>query len=219
MSAVDPRVRLSHDQREALAAFLLDRFRGWVVEKTDVAVIVITARLFGVLRLLGMNVPGEGEFMTRYWTTLGPVVFMPRGAGLLGEHLRVLAHEVGHVVQFWRDPLGLVGRYFTKRGRAELEAEAERAAIEVWWLLTGELPASREALDVVRHGYALDDAPGPHDDHADLTRDLLETAVTSVRNGVISTDVGLAVAGWLTQRAPEAMVGRFFGTVPTGGAS
>lgn len=82
-----------------------------------------------------------------------------------------------HVVQFWRDPLGLVGKYFTKRGRAELEAEAERAAIEVWWLLTGELPASREALDVVRHGYAMDQGEGPHDDHAALTRDLLETAV------------------------------------------
>jgi len=202
-------MKLSPDQREALAAFLLERFRAWTVEKTDVAVIVIVARVFGVLRLLGMNLPSEGEFMTRFWTTLGPVVFTPRGVGRLGEHLRVLAHEIGHVVQFWRDPLGLVAKYLTKRGRAELEAEAERAALEVWWLLTGELPASREALDVTRHGYAMDHGDGDHDDHADLTRDLLETAVVSVRNGVLSTDVGIAVAGWLVQRAPEAMVGRF----------
>ena len=212
-------MKLTPDQREALAAFLLDRFRLWAVEKTDFDAVLGVARVFGVLRVLGANVPSEGEFVGRFWTTLGPVIFMPRCAGLLGEHLRVLSHEVEHGVQFWRNPLGLVAKYLSKRGRAELEAEAERAAIEVWWLLTGEIPASRADLDVTRHGYALDDAPGEHDDHADLTRDLLETAVTSVRNGVLSTDVGLAVAGWLTQRAPEAMVGRFFGTVPAGGAS
>lgn len=195
-------MKLTPALREALASFLLERFRLWPIEKTDLDAVAVTARVFGVLALLGMNVPTEAEFMDRYWTTLGPVIFMPRGTGLLGEHLRVLSHEATHGVQFWRDPLGLVSKYLTSKGRAELEAEAERGAIEVWWLLTGELPASREELEVTRHGYALDD------DHAALTRELLETALVSVKNGVLSTDVGLAVAGWLVQRAPEAMVGR-----------
>ncbi len=201
-------MKLTPDLREALAAFLLDRFGAWAVEKSDVTAVAVVARVFGVLRLLGVNLPSEGEFMDRFWTTLGPVIFAPRGAGMLGGRLRVLSHEVEHVVQWRRDPLGFVAKYLSRKGRAELEAEAERAAIEVWWLLTGETPATRADLDVTRHGYALDDAPGAHDDHADLTRDLLETAVVSVRNGVLSTDVGLAVAGWLVQRAPEAMVGR-----------
>lgn len=195
-------MKLTPDQREALASFLLDRFRLWAVEKTDFDAVSVVARVFGVLALIGVNVPTERDFMERFWTTLGPVIFMPRGAGLLGEHLRVLSHEVEHGVQFWRDPLGFVTKYLSTRGRAELEAEAERAAIEVWWLLTGEVPASRDDLEVTRHGYALDD------DHAALTRELLETAVTSVRNGVLSTDVGIAAAGWLVRRAPEAMVGR-----------
>jgi hypothetical protein len=116
--------------------------------------------------------------------------------------MRVLAHEVTHVVQFWRDGVSFLVRYCTSRGRAELEAEAERAAIEVWWLLTGTLPESLDALAITRHGYALDES------HAQLTTDLLETAVVSVSKGVISTDVGLEVLAWLKQFAPAAIVGK-----------
>ena len=206
-------MKLSAAQRSALAAFLLERFRCVVRSKGDAQEVALAAQLFDVARLFGARVPATADFLDRYWTTVGPVIFRPRGqTDDLGEHLRVISHEIEHVVGFWRDPAGFVARYGTKVGRAELEAEAERAAIEVGGLLPGELPASRDDLDVTRHGYALDDASGAHDDHADLTRDLLETAVTSTRAGVLSTDVGLAVAGWLVQRAPEALLGRFAAT-------
>jgi hypothetical protein len=75
-------------------------------------------------------------------------------------------------------------------------------------MLTGELPADLASLDICRHGYALSTAPGEHDDNADLTRDLLEQAVTSVRAGVVSTDVGLATLAWLRGNAPDAIAGR-----------
>jgi hypothetical protein len=198
-------VKLSPSQRAALAQHLLSRFRAVVRSKGDAQEIAVAAVIFDVARLFGVGVPTTADFLDRYWTTLGPVIFRPRGqTDDLGERLRVLAHEVTHVVEFWRDPLAFVAKYLTKRGRAELEAEAERAAIEVWWLLTGELPASLDDLDATRHGYALDDGPGAHDDHADLTRDLLETAVTSVRAGVLSTDVGLEVSAWLATSAQSA---------------
>jgi hypothetical protein len=113
----------------------------------------------------------------------------------------VLCHELTHVVQFWRDPVDFVGRYLTSKGRAELEAEAERGACEAWWILTGGAPADLGAVDITRHGYALDDS------HADLTRDLLEQAVTSVRAGVLSTDVGIEVAQWVRANAPESQAG------------
>ncbi|WP_196300479.1 hypothetical protein, partial [Streptococcus pneumoniae] len=86
----------------------------------------------------------------------------------LPPHLRVLLHELTHAVQFWRSPLDFLRRYLTSTGRAELEAEAERGAVEGWWVLTGTIPADLGAVDITRHGYALDDS------HADLTRDLLE---------------------------------------------
>ncbi len=110
-------------------------------------------------------------------------------------------------MQFWRDPVGFVAKYLTAKGRAELEAEAERGAIEVWWLLTGDAALRRlDDLDVTRHGYALDDG------HATLTRDLLETACTAVSRGILSTDVGLAVLAWLRANAPDAVVGAVHGS-------
>lgn len=199
---------LTAPQRAVLADALLTRFRAIVRQKGDAIEMRAAAVIFGVAALFGVSVPTSDAFLTRYWTTLGCVIYTPVGAGPLDAALRVLAHEVEHVVQFWRDPLSYVSRYATRKGRAEMEAEAERGAVEVWWLLNGELPATLADLDRCRHGYALDDLPGAHDDHADLTRDLLETACASVAQGVISTDVGLYVLEWLRANAPGAIVGK-----------
>lgn len=195
-------MKLSSDLRRALAAFLLSRFCAVMRSKGDAIEMQVIAGVFGVVRLFGAGVPSTEEFQTRYWTTLGPVIYAPAGqAEVLAEHLRVLCHEITHVVQFWRDPLGFIGRYLTGKGRAELEAEAERGACEAWWILTGTIPADLGDVDITRHGYALDDG------HADLTRDLLEQAVTSVRAGVISTDVGIEVARWVRATSPGDLVG------------
>lgn len=196
-------MKLSPSQSNALATFLLARFRAVVRGKGDAVEMQIIAAVFGVVQLFGAGIPSTDEFLTRYWTTLGPVVYPPAGVdrSAMGAHIRVLCHELTHVVQFWRDPIDFVGRYLTSKGRAELEAEAERGACEAWWILTGEIPADLGAVDITRHGYALDDS------HADLTRDLLEQAVTSVRAGVLSTDVGIEVAQWVRANAPEAQAG------------
>lgn len=195
-------MKLSTEQRAELVRHLLKRYAGYVRDKDDTDAIRAVAEVFDVAAFFGAGVPSGEEFMTRYWTTVGPVILAPRGHGPLHDHLRVLCHEITHVVQFWRDGVAFVIRYCTRKGRAELEAEAERGAIEAWWLMTGELPPSLDALDVTRHGYAFDDS------HADLTRDLLLTAATSVQAGVISTDVGLEVLAWLRAHAPESILGR-----------
>lgn len=195
-------MKLSSDLRRALAAFLLSRFCAVTRSKGDAVEMMVVAGVFGVVKLFGADVPSSEEFQTRYWTTLGPVIYAPAGKlDALGEHLRVLCHELTHVVQFWRDPIDFLARYLTSKGRAELEAEAERAACEVWWILTGTIPADLGAVDITRHGYVLDEG------HADLTRDLLEQAVTSVRAGVLSTDVGIEVARWVRATSPDDLVG------------
>lgn len=192
---------LSTEQRAELVRHLLKRYAAFVRDKDDTEIIRAVAEVFDVAAFFGAGVPSSDEFLTRYWTTLGPVIFAPKGHAALAEHLLVLCHELTHVVQFWRDGLGFVLRYCTRKGRAELEAEAERAAIEVAWLLTGTLPAY-DALAITRHGYALDEA------HAQHTVNLLHTAVTSVSNGVISTDVGLEVLARLRAYASDAIVGK-----------
>lgn len=199
-------MKLTADQRRALVAHLCSRFAA-VVRAKSAAEMVFVAQVFGVASLFA-RVPSASDFLTRWWTTLGPLIYAPADSAAAPEdHLRVLFHELGHVVAFWRNPFDLVHWYLTARGRAELEAEAERGALEGWWVLTGTIPADLAGVDVLRHGYALDDGPGEHDDHADLARDLLEQAATSVRAGVLSTDVGREVATWVRQHAPGALVG------------
>lgn len=193
-------MKLTDSLRSALVDHILARFYAVTRSKGSAFEMTAVAAVFGVAALFGAGVPTTEAFLRRYWTTLGPVVYYPEGS-VLADSLRVLLHEMQHVVQFWRDPLDYVRRYLTSTGRAELEAEAERAACEGWWILTGELPADMGSVDITRHGYALDDG------HADLTRDLLEQAATSVRAGVISTDVGLAVLAWVRAQVPDAQVG------------
>lgn len=187
--------------RAALARHLLSRFRAIVREKRDAREMQYTAQAFDVARLFGAGVPSSSDFMQRYWTTLGPVIYAPPGRlSDLGASIRVLAHETGHVVDFWVNPPMFVLRYLTDFGRAELEAHAERGALEVMWLLDGRLP-SYIGVDVTRHGYALGEG------HADLTRDLLEQAATAVASGLISTDVGIAARGWMLKNAPLRIKG------------
>ena len=196
-----PQPKLSADKLFMLVVYLFARFHAVVREKSDAIEMRAIATAFSVAQLLGANVPTDDAFMRRFWTTLGPVIYAPIGHREYDQHARVIFHELGHVVQFWREGLGFVTRYLTSRGRAELEAEAERGAIEAWWLLTGTLPEGIDALAITRHGYALDES------HARLTADLLETACVSVSQGIISTDVGIEVLTWLKQHAPDAIVG------------
>jgi len=199
-------MRLPADKLFALVVALLARFNAVVREKQDAIEMRAIGTVFGVMALLGVNVPSDETFLRRFWTTLGPVVYAPIGHSQLDLNWRVIFHEVGHVVQFWRDPVSFVVRYCTSRGRAELEAEAERGAIEGEWLLLGTLPPSLDALAITRHGYAQDTS------HVALTQDLLETAVVSVSHGVISTDVGLAVLAWMKAQAPDCIVGKVVST-------
>lgn len=196
-----PSPLLSPEQIYALLTFLFARYKAVVREKGEAVEMQVVAHVFGVARLFGANLPTEAEFMTRFWTTLGPVIYAPQGHQDLAVHWRVLAHELMHVVQFWADPLSYLSRYLTERGRAEIEARSERAAIELEWIFCGTLPADLDALRVTRHGY------GVSDGHVDLTQDLLETSCTSVATGVLSTDIGIAAYEWMMKHYPDKRVG------------
>lgn len=199
-------MKLTIAQLTVLVVYLLGRYRAVVRDKGDAFEMKVIAAVFGVAAFFGADVPTSDDFFTRYWTTLGPVIYAPRGVDSLSLHARVIFHELTHVVQFWRDPVSFVSKYLTAKGRAELEAEAERGAIEVWWLLTGTLPARLDDLDITRHGYNLDEG------HATLTRDLLELSCTAVSRGILSTDVGLSALAWLRAHAPDAVVGAVHGS-------
>ncbi len=98
-------MKLTATQLTALVVYLLGRYRAVVRDKGDAFEMKVIAAVFGVAALLGADVPTSEEFFTRYWTTLGPVVYAPRGVDSLTTHARVICHELTHAVQFWRDPV------------------------------------------------------------------------------------------------------------------
>jgi len=175
-----------------LEAYLCRRFKVQVTEKGDSAIMRGVAAVFGVASMLGVNVPSSEEFLTRFATTLGPVVFLPSGLPKGKRRLLLLLHEIGHGAGFWEEPL-FYPRAYVQSGekRAAYEAQAERGRIEGAWLLYGELPTAEAVHGFMQHGYAVD-APD-----VTLAQQLVDVAATAADSGVVSSPVGLAVRDWL----------------------
>lgn len=154
----------------------------------------------GVAAPMGAPVP-TAETFSRCWTTLGPVIYTPRGAWPLTPNARVVFHELTHVEQFWRDPVAFVVRATSAEGargaRGRGRARRHRGVVAAH----GRLPTSVDAPGFMIHGYALDDS------HAALTRELLAKACEAVGRGILVTDVGLTVAVWLRMNTPDAILG------------
>jgi len=185
---------LTRSELQALEDFLVKRFRAIVVAKTDLMVMQAVALAFGVIGLFVSGLPSSTDFLSRWATTLGPVVWMPTGERDPLGRLILLGHELGHVADWWADPVGYVRRYVgSTELRAKAEAQAERRRIEVQFLLTGTLPTVSEVRTFCEHGYAVPI------EAADLGEDLVEMAATSTSAGVIATDVGQAVRDWLRE--------------------
>ncbi|MDB4929443.1 MAG: hypothetical protein JWM10_1927 [Myxococcaceae bacterium] len=174
-----------------LEDYLCDRFKARVTEKGDSVVMRGVAAAFGVAAMLGANVPTSDEFLTRFATTLGPVVFLPTGLPKGKRRLLLVLHEIGHAVAFWHEPL-FMPRAYVQSGekRADYESGAERGRIEGAFLLFGELPTAEGIHGFMQHGYACD-APD-----ITLAQQLLDIAATATASGVISSPVGLAVRDW-----------------------
>lgn len=178
-----------------LEAYLCKRFRVQVTEKGDSAIMRGVALVFGVAAMLGVNVPTSEEFLTRFATTLGPVVFLPSGMPRGKRRTLLLLHEIGHAEAFWAEPLFFPRAYLQSgEKRAAYEAQAERGRIEGAWLLYGELPTADHVHSFMQHGYAVD-APD-----VTLAQQLVDIAATAADSGVVSSPVGLAVRDWLRSK-------------------
>jgi len=178
-----------------LEAYLCRRFKVQVTEKGDSAIMRGVAAVFGVASMLGVNVPTSDEFLTRFATTLGPVVFLPTGLAKGKRRTLLLLHEIGHGAGFWEEPL-FYPRAYLQSGekRAAYEAQAERGRIEGAWLLYGELPSADQVHAFMQHGYACA-APD-----VTLAQQLVDIAATAADSGVVSSPVGLAVRDWLRSK-------------------
>ncbi|MBL0220248.1 MAG: hypothetical protein IPQ07_41060 [Myxococcales bacterium] len=166
----EPRRRLGADDLSALGRAQSKRERKGAARLARSA-LTVPSRSLAVVRSKGDAArslvatvfgwtPGAGrahagqDFRTPT-ATLGPDRAR-RGRGRLPPRVRRPRTQPCGAVRARR--LDLLRRYLTSTGRAELEAEAERGAVEGWWVLTGTIPADLGAVDITRHGYALDDS-------------------------------------------------------------
>lgn len=178
--------------------------RGWLVRKGDVPGIGVIRATFDALRALGVGVPSGAEF-DRYSHALGPFVVLADEMGP-EELLEAATHECEHVGQFWRGEyrkgstvgatldggVAFAWLYLVEpEARVRFEARAYRAGLEVRHALGLPLPSVDDLADTLARGYALDAS------HVAFGRVLLDSALSSVRAGVVTTESGAAMLALL----------------------
>lgn len=170
------------------------------------------AMALGFARLFGLNgLPTQEQFLGGYYTTLGPFVYVPAVERQLDplERLSVRLHELQHVVDWYKDPLGFPPKYLALfinadggqlEPRAVYESSAMAVAQHVRWLFKGTVPASLNELGhELSHGYAL------HAPEVALGRSLLEQDATALANGLHPTMLGRKARDFFLQRAPQCL--------------
>jgi hypothetical protein len=173
---------------------------GVLVRKGDVPGMSVVRGVFDTLHALGLSVPTGAE-IDRYSHAIGPFVVIADGLSP-AELLAAIAHECEHVRQFWEgeyakgQTIGATlngGAAFAwlylvePEARVRFEARAYRTTLEVLHMLGAPLPSINELTDALARGYMLDAA------HVQFGRELLESALLSVRGGVYTTTSGVRI--------------------------
>lgn len=182
---------------------MAERFHARLVHKSDAIEMKLVAAALEAARLFGAQLPAADDFMTRFATTIGPMIYLPDAVWNDPVALvEVVTHECQHVHQFWhgsgdgvssatdRDLVGGFGfgwLYLTQaEARVRYECEAYAAGLEARVIGLGDtMPMSIEPLvEPLEGGYALGDG------EKTLARGLLESAATTVAQGVAMSEAG-----------------------------
>lgn len=183
---------------------LVAQSRGWLVRKGDVPGMAVIRAAFDALHALGVAVPTGEQFDATSHAVLAFVVLADDMTP--EEQLEAATHECEHVGQFWRGEYrkgSTVGAtldggaafawlYLVEpEARVRFEARAYRAGLEVRHALGLPMPSLDQLADTLARGYALDAS------HVAYGRAMLESALLSVRSGVVTTEAGAAMIALL----------------------
>jgi hypothetical protein len=195
-----PADKLTPEGALLAARELVATSHGVLVRKGDVPGMSVVRGVFDTLHALGLSVPTGAE-IDRYSHAIGPFVVIADGLSP-AELLAAVAHECEHVRQFWEgeyakgQTIGATlngGAAFAwlylvePEARVRFEARAYRTTLEVLHMLGAPLPSINELTDALARGYMLDAA------HVQFGRELLESALLSVRGGVYTTTSGVRI--------------------------
>ena len=167
----------------------------------DVGAMRVALAGFDVAHFLGAGVPTSTEFLTRFATTIGAEIFVPREL-LRGDGKRLialLAHEFEHVIQFKKDGFVMPWMYLNStEERAGYESNAYGAGEDVERAMGWPAPVRVEdvAPSLVT-SYHLQ----PED--VSLTTDMLRSHLASIDRGVHVSTAAPVVINTIKNFAPE----------------
>ena len=176
-----------------LAEHLCQRY-GAKLRVKDELPMRVAAAAFDVLGLFTSGLPDGEAFLSRYSTTIGAEIFVPRalleagGAALM----EVLTHEAEHVAQFRGEGVAMCWWYATwAEARARYEANAYGAGATVRVYLEGTAPEVDALLPDLTAAYHV----RPEDQV--LARDMMRSLRASILAGSHTTEAGREAVAWL----------------------
>jgi hypothetical protein len=147
--------------------------------------------------LSSLGILDKQKFLDGFTTTIGSVIYVPFEVGVesgnysLEHQVTTLCHELVHVVQYYKNKARFVTEYLTRRSfRAEMEAEAYAADLELYYWIHGYLYNTERRAQVLSN-YALGKK------HIKFAADYLESRGKTIVQGGIESEVTAWIIGWL----------------------
>lgn len=146
---------ITSEQVKAFWKYMSNKYGFTVVEKANSEEMKAVA-----WALDAMGIKDHEEFMKRYTTTLGRIVYINFKIGVgnvqqLWKQVKICVHETQHVVQYLRDSVVYMINYLrSKASRAHYEVDAYRTNQEMHYFFYGNVPKVYHVINKLR-GYML----------------------------------------------------------------
>lgn len=197
------------DEARAFTTYMARLFGATIIYKDQSFAMPWLAAGFDLIRQFKPGLPSGDEFLGRFATTIGTLIYLPSGL-TPDQTIEVVTHECEHVEQFVHGgaATGLAGGpgmwwLYLREPEAVVryEVDAYRGGLEVQVARFGTLPSLESLVFPLEGNYGIEDAG-----HKQLARDLMEIAATSViKTGRPSTKAGQAAVEFLRRTYPHLL--------------
>lgn len=172
-----PVTRLATEtEANEFADLMASRFGARIIDRDD-------AFEFQVFRaaLQAAGIPDVTQLLDGRSFTAGSWVYLAPGLAP-NRKIKTVVHELVHTRQWSREKLKF-GYFYATSGhkRVGYEVPGFYAGAEIEYAMTGQLPSLDDLAGQLNHGYALSAAD------LVLARDMLESAATTIADGIVST--------------------------------
>lgn len=196
---------ITADVCDAFVARLTRRFGVDVLGKEGAPLMEAAATVLAIA-----GVVKRDRFLGHFATTIGSDIYVPKArlrptnAAERFSLMKLLVHETTHAHDAKRGGLQAMIDYADDEMRAQKEALAYAAGLELEVAITGVLP-QLDDIGASLHGpqcaYALDAKT------REFARGILEQSAVSIANGVHTSPVALEMIAWLRANAPQVLHG------------